>query len=233
LSDEGYEVMVAYDGQQALASAARHPPDLIVLDIVMPELTGLQVCRRIRRDPTLAALPILFLTVRSTVEGRVTGLDQGGDDYLVKPFDTRELKARIRAMLRRSQLTPQPRRQRGRSDETLRVGQLALDLRTRRVCIDQGQPIQLTATQCDLMHHFMLHPDEVFPSRELLQCIWGYPQDSGNFGTVRWHVMKLREKIEPVPDDPSYIRTITGQGYMLAVESHSSRQSDSAKTCAL
>ena len=101
LSDEGYEVLTAYDGMEALAIARCHRPDLVILDIAMPRLDGLQVCRRLRRDPTLAAVPILFLTVRSAIEDRIKGLDEGGDDYLVKPFDLEELKARVKALLRR------------------------------------------------------------------------------------------------------------------------------------
>jgi DNA-binding response OmpR family regulator len=216
LGDEGYEVLTAHDGRHALTVARHHHPDLVVLDVVMPELNGLQVCRRLRRDPTLASVPILFLTVRSTVEDRVAGLDRGGDDYLVKPFDTRELKARIRTLLRRSQIMPRDGRMRRQADATLRVGRLALDLRTRQARAGDGRLVQLTSTQTDLLHHLMLHPDEVFSSRQLLQQVWGYPPDTGELSTVRWHIKNLREKIEPDPADPTYIRTIPHQGYLLA-----------------
>lgn len=216
LGDEGYEVLTAHDGRQALTVARHHHPDLVVLDVVMPELNGLQVCRRLRRDPTLASVLILFLTVRSTVEDRLDGLDRGGDDYLVKPFDTRELKARIRTLLRRGQITPRDRRMHKQADATLRVSQLTLDLRTRQVRMGEGSLVQLTSTQADLLHHLMLHPDEVFSSRQLLQQVWGYPPNTGELSTVRWHIKNLREKIEPDPTDPTYIRTIPHQGYLLA-----------------
>ncbi len=216
LGDEGYEVLTAHDGQQALAVARHHHPDLVVLDIVMPELNGLEVCRRLRRDPSLASVPILFLTVRSTAEDRVAGLDQGGDDYLVKPFDTPELKARIRALLRRSRTTPRDRRMRRQADATLGVGQLTLDLRTRRASVGEGALVQLTCTETSLLHHLMLHPEEVFSSRQLLQQVWGYPPNTGELSTVRWHIKNLREKIEPDPSDPTYVRTIPHQGYLLA-----------------
>lgn len=218
LSDEGYEVLTAHNGRETLAVAKHHRPDLVILDIVMPELDGLQVCRRLRRDPTLASVPILFLTVRSAVEDRVEGLDRGGDDYVVKPFDTRELKARIRALLRRSQIAAGDRGMRSQTDAVLRVGQLALDLRTRQVQIGADQVAQLTPTQSELLHHLMLHREEVFSSRRLLQQVWGYPPDTGQPSTVRWHVKNLREKIEPDPAEPTYVRTVTGQGYILVGE---------------
>lgn len=119
LSDEGYEVLTAQNGKEGLCAARRHRPDLVILDIVMPELNGLRVCRELRRDPSLASVPIIFLTVRSTVEDRIAGLDEGGDDYIVKPFDTGELKARIRALLRRSPSAPRKGQKRKKSDYTL------------------------------------------------------------------------------------------------------------------
>jgi DNA-binding response OmpR family regulator len=107
LGDESYEVFTAYDGMEALAVARRHHPDLVILDICMPRLDGVQVCRRLRRNPTLATVPTLFLTVRDAIEDRIKGLDEGGDDYLVKPFDLGELKARVRALLRRARFAPE------------------------------------------------------------------------------------------------------------------------------
>jgi DNA-binding response OmpR family regulator len=150
LNDEGHEILTAYDGLEALAIARRHRPDLVILDIVMPRLDGLQVSRRLRRDPTLAAVPILFLTVRSTIEDRVAGLDEGGDDYLVKPFDLGELKARVRALLRRVRMSrsstpghpadgPGPEDQ----DFLLVIGPLTLDLRSRQVRVRE-KPVQFS-----------------------------------------------------------------------------------------
>lgn len=215
LSDEGYEVLTAYDGVEALDVARRHSPDLIILDIVMPRLDGLQVCRRLRRDPTLAAIRVLFLTERGAVEDRVRGLEQGGDDYLPKPFDTRELLARVQALLRRSRLGPNGRA--GNECHRLSVGTLTLDVRTRQVQVGE-EVVQITPTEFDVLHHLMIHEGEVFSSRDLLQQMWGSPPGTENLSTVRWHIKNLREKIEPDPGDPIYIRTVPHQGYTVRGE---------------
>jgi DNA-binding response OmpR family regulator len=212
LKDEGYEVLVAYDGLEALALARRHRPDLIVLDIVMPRLDGLGVCHRLRQDTELAALPIIFLTERAAVEDRVTGLNQGGDDYIAKPFDLRELKARIRALLRRSRPTPPGHG--GGDGSRLLAGPLTLDLRTRQV-YRGGTVIQLTPAECDVLAFLMRHPDHIFSSQQLLEQTWGYPPESAEPGLVRWHMKNLRSKIEPDPAHPLYFRTIPHQGYIL------------------
>ena len=213
LNDEGYEVLTAYDGVEALAVARRHRPDLVILDIVMPRLDGLQVCHHLRRDPALAAVPILFLTVRSSIEDRIAGLDEGGDDYLAKPFDLRELKARVRALLRRGRGAPEGR------VSLLVVGPLALDLHTRQVRVGEGEVgekgIQLTPAEFDLLHHFMTHPGEVFSSQQLLQQVWGYPLEAADLGLVRWHVKNLRDKLEPDPNHPVFLRTVKRHGYLL------------------
>lgn len=215
LNDEGYEVLTAYDGVEALAVARRHRPDLVILDIVMPRLDGLQVCHHLRRDPALAAVPILFLTVRSSIEDRIAGLDEGGDDYLAKPFDLRELKARVRALLRRGRVAPEGR------VSLLVVGPLALDLHTRQVRVGEGEVgekgIQLTPAEFDLLHHFMTHPGEVFSSQQLLRQVWGYSPETADPGLVRWHIKNLRTKIEPDPAHPVYIHTLPHHGYTLKV----------------
>lgn len=213
LSDEGHQVVTAYDGVEALAVARRHHPDLVILDIVMPRLDGLQVCRRLRRDPTLAAVPILFLTVRSAIEDRIKGLDEGGDDYLVKPFDLGEMKARVRALLRRVRPTGEEGPESADRGPLLVVGTLALNLHTCQVHLG-SETIHLTSTEFDLLHYLMIHPGEIFSSQQLLQQVWGYPPRTGNPGTVRWHIKNLRDKIEPDPADPVYICTVPGHGYM-------------------
>jgi len=207
LSDEGYEVLTAYNGVEALTVAGRHRPDLVILDIVMPRLDGVQVCQRLRRDPTLAAVPILFLTVRSAIEDRIKGLDEGGDDYLVKPFDLGELKARVRALLRRGRSAPEER-------GSLVVGPLALNLHARQVRAGE-KTVQLTPTEFDLLHHLMVHPGELFSSQQLLQQVWGYPPGTADPGLVRWHIKNLRAKIEPDAAHPVHIRTVPRHGYML------------------
>jgi two-component system response regulator RpaA len=215
LEDVGYEVLTAYDGAEALAVAQCHRPDLVVLDIVMPQLDGLQVCHRLRRDVNLAAVPILFLTVRSTVEDRIEGLNEGADDYLVKPFDLSELKARIRALLRRSRRALEENRGTEKCGP-LMVGSLTLDLYSRQVCVGK-KTAQLTPAEFDILYFFMRHPNKVFSSQQLLQQVWNYPPESADPGLVRWHLKNVRAKIEPDPGQPMYIRTLPRRGYMLKV----------------
>jgi DNA-binding response OmpR family regulator len=210
LGDEGYEVFTAYDGLEALSVASRHYPDLIILDIKMPQLDGLEVCRRLRRNPALASVPILFLTVLRTVDDMVTGLDEGGDDYLVKPLDLLVLKARIRALLRRCQRAPEsPGTDRG----SLMVGIFTLNLRTCQVCVEE-RTVQLTPTEFSLLHYLMVYAGKVLSSQQLLQQLWGYPPRTSDPGLVRWHIRNLRLKIEPDPFRPTYIRTVSRHGYI-------------------
>lgn len=219
LSDEGHEVLTAYDGVEALAVAQRHRPDLIILDIAMPRLDGLQVCRKLRRDPGLAAVPILFLTVRSAVGDRIKGLDEGGDDYLVKPFDLEELKARVRALLRRSRPAPE-----GGPGPLLVAGSLTLDLHARQVHMGE-KTSQLTPAEFDLLHHLMIYPGEVFSSQQLLQQVWGYTPGTADPSLVRGHIKNLRAKIEPDPTHPVYICTVHRHGYMFERRTFERRRS--------
>jgi DNA-binding response OmpR family regulator len=213
LSDEGYEVFAAYDGVEALSVARRYPPDLIVLDIAMPRLDGLQVCRTLRRDSALATVPILFLTVRSAIEDRIKGLEEGGDDYLVKPFDLRELKARIKVLLRRARSALARDSKSGGRSSLLVSGSLTLDLNTCQVRVGE-KTAQLTPVEFNLFLHLMTHPGEVFTSQQLLKQVWGCPVGTSNPSLVRWHIKNLRNKIEPDPSHPFYIRTIPRHGYM-------------------
>lgn len=212
LADEGYQVLTACNGVEAIAATQQQHPDLIILDIIMPEMDGVQVCHRLRRDPSLAAVPILFLTMRNTIEDRVNGLDGGGDDYLVKPFDLNELKARIRALLRRAgkvrtaPLSPPP--------SLLALGDLSLDPRTHEVYLGK-KSLLLTPAEFDLLRYFMIHTGEVFSCQQLLEQVWGYTAETADPGLVRWHIMNLRNKIEPNPASPSYLRTVPRHGYIM------------------
>lgn len=218
LSDEGYDVFAAYDGVEALANAQRHPPDVVILDINMPRLDGVQVCQSLRRDAALAAVRILFLTVRNDIEDRVEGLDNGADDYLAKPFDLMELKARVRALLRRGRF-PSPDGSLKPEDQGFIVeGPLTLDLRMRQVRVGENR-IQLTPTEFILFRHLMIHAGEVFSSGQLLQLVWGYPMGTADAGLVRWHIRNLRAKIDPDPGHPVYIRTLPRHGYLLDIGS--------------
>ncbi|MCJ7620608.1 MAG: response regulator transcription factor [Anaerolineae bacterium] len=214
LRNDGYQVLTAYDGAEALALARRRLPDLIILDIVMPGLDGLQVCRELRQDPTLGAIPILFLTVRSSIEDRIAGLDEGGNDYLAKPFDLGELKARIRALLRRHHSAASVERDTEGADSLLSAGGLTLDLKACQIRV-AGRTEQLTPTEFDLFYYLMTHPGEVFSSRQLVQRVWGYAPQTADPSLVRWHVKNLRAKIEPDPEHPVYIRYIPRHGYLL------------------
>lgn len=215
LGDEGYEVHTAEDGMQGLQWARAHHPHLIILDVAMPRMDGIQLCRELRGDPTLAATPVLFLTVRGEVGDRVRGLNAGGDDYLAKPFATAELKARVRALLRRVPAAVEPELE--RQDYLLVVGSLILDLHRRQARVGD-KAVTLTPTEFDLLYYLMTHPDEVFSSESLLQALWGYVPNPASANTVRWHIKNMRRKLEPDPDKPIYIRTVSRHGYMLSSE---------------
>ena len=204
----GHQVMVANSGTEGLQTARRHRPDLFILDIMMPGADGYQVCRQIRGDPLLADLPVLFLTAKVKDEDKIEGFRAGADDYLSKPFNMEELQLRVKAILRRTNpITPDPEP----SNEVV-VGNVTLDCRSFKVTTPAGVAL-LTNVQFDLLYHLMSNADQVFNSQQLLQDVWDYPRDTGSPELVRAHIKNLREKIEPHPSDPIYIRTIQGHGY--------------------
>lgn len=209
LRSEGHEVSVVSNGLAALALVQERRPNVVILDVVMPQLDGLEVCRRLRSDPASALIPVLFLTGKGSVEDRVRGLDGGGDDYLVKPFDFRELRSRVDALIRRSHLGTAPR------TCELVVGPLSLDLNARRLSTRQ-RTVPLTPVQFKLLCYLMRHVGSVLSERELLQQIWCSPLETTDLSLVRWHIKKLRERIEPDPHHPRYLRTIPRHGYILA-----------------
>lgn len=213
LKDEGYEIFTAANGLDGLKAARRHRPHLIILDINMPWMDGLEVCRRLREDNQLCKTPLLFLTSRNSVDDRVNGLDCGADDYLAKPFNTAELKARVRALLRRgqdneTQLQPT-------SSDSITAGPLTLDLKAGRVKIDDNEMIQLTPAEFELLQYLMSHPNQTFTGEELLEKVWAYEPGTADQSLARWHIRNLRAKIEPDPAHPIYIRTIPRHGYIL------------------
>jgi two-component system, OmpR family, response regulator MprA len=217
LSNEGYDVATAADGVEALAAINRCRPDLIILDIILPRLDGLQVCRRVRQNPDLADTPVILLTARNAIEDRVLGLDHGADDYLVKPFDLRELAARVRAMLRRGttpSLTMPGTERPEAADPALMVGALTLDLRTRQVSRG-NKAAQLTPAECELLRFLLQHRRQIFSSEQLLRQVWGYLAEAADTGLVRWHIKNLRTKIETDPLHPEVLRTVPHQGYLL------------------
>lgn len=204
-----YQVMVANSGPEGLQLARRHRPDLFVLDIMMPGMDGYQVCRQIRGDPLLADLPVLFLTAKGKDEDKIEGFRAGADDYLSKPFNMEELQLRVKAILRRS--TPAESSTPELLTEII-VGNVRLDCRTFEVTTPNGTAL-LTNVQFDLLYHLLSNVDQVFNSQQLLQDVWDYPRDTGSPELVRAHIKNLREKIEPKPSNPIYIRTIQGHGY--------------------
>lgn len=212
----GYDLVTAANGLQALTLARRHKPNLLILDILMPHLDGLQLCEILRQEQALASTPILFLTSCSAVEQRIKGLDRGGDDYLVKPFDLGELKARVKALLRRPPVYA-PQAVKEDEERLLLVGSFALDLDAYELQFN-NELIRLTPAEFNLFYFLMQHPGQVFSTRRLLQQVWGYTPGTAEPSLVRWHVKNLRAKIEPDPNHPAYICTTPHRGYGLKVE---------------
>ena len=214
LGYEGFQVGSASDGPQGLAAAQRVDPDIVVLDLMLPGMDGLEVCRRLRTNPTTQDVPVLMLTAKDEVRDRVVGLETGADDYLVKPFDFVELLARIRAILRRQ------RRVRGgesaadgNESQILQFGDLRLNMATREVTRG-GRLIELTATEYNLLHLFMSHPKQVLDRQTILNRVWGY-DFLGETNIIEVYVRYLREKIEDSPSTPRLIQTVRGVGYVL------------------
>ena len=207
----GYRALVALSGGEGLQLARRDRPDLFVLDIIMPGADGYEVCRQIREDPLLKDLPVLFLTARDKDEDKIEGFQAGGDDYLAKPFNMDELQLRVKAILRRSM--PGEDSPNLVDLTELCVGEVVLDCRNFEVRTPSGVSL-LTNVQFDLLYHLMGNADQAFTSQQLLQDVWDYPRDTGSSELVRAHIKNLREKIEPQPRQPRYIRTVKGHGYM-------------------
>jgi len=203
LEREGYRVIQARSGEEALEHFAAGAVDLIVLDLMLPRVDGLEVCRRVRAT---SAVPIIMLTARDDEVDKVLGLEIGADDYITKPFSIREFRSRIRALLRRAQLTAQPDR-----SEVIEVDDLRLDL-ARRTVNAHGQPVQLTYVEFELLRTLAGHPGRVYSRQQLLEALWG-SADYRDPRTIDVHVRHLREKIETDPSEPEFIFTVRGVGY--------------------
>ena len=203
LAREGYQVEVEPNGAEGLRKALADPPDLLVLDLMLPGMSGLEICRRLRQK---VPVPVIMLTARSGEIDRVTGLEIGADDYVAKPFSPRELTARVRAVLRRASGAVDARFEATR----LCFGDLELDTATHEVRLS-GSVVELTAKEFDLLTHLMRYPRRAFRREELLEQVWGF--DYGDTSTVTVHVSRLREKIEADPGEPRYVSTVRGVGY--------------------
>ena len=207
LENEGYQVECAYDGAAAVELARSGGFDLIILDLMMPEIDGLEACMRIRE---FSNVPIIMLTARSEDTDKIIGFECGADDYITKPFNILELKARIRALLRRAASSAQQQREADR----LTQGSITLDVAERAAWRD-GMRVDLTAKEFDLMVLLMQNPGRVYSRENLLNLVWGY-EYIGEFRTVDVHIRRLREKLEPDPASPEHILTKWGVGYYLA-----------------
>jgi len=202
LEKDGYRVLAAYDGRQALALARQKQPDLMVLDLMLPAVDGLDVCRTLRAE---SKVPIIMLTARTTEADKLLGLDLGADDYVTKPFSPRELLARVRAVLRRVADAE------GKDPPQLRYDDLVVDLVRHEVRLGQ-EPVHLTPREFKLLETLARVPGRAFTRLELLDAVFGFDYD-GLERTVDVHVMNLRKKIEPEPDQPRYVITVPGVGY--------------------
>src|ERR1043166_1790369 len=199
---EGYEVISAGDGADGLNRALADNPDLVVLDVMMPRMSGLDVCKQLKAQRP--GIPIIMLTARGQEIDKVVGLELGADDYVTKPFSIRELMARVKAVLRRvSPAAPAP--------EVYRFSDVEVNVRTNQVLRD-GQPIELSSKEFALLAYFVAHPAETLRRDRLLDAVWGY-ENYPNTRTVDTHIVHLRQKVEPNPEEPRFILTVHGSGY--------------------
>ena len=210
LTKEAHQVRTAGDGEEAIDQAREYEPDLILLDVMLPKLDGFEVCKAIRRESNV---PILMLTAKDSEIDKVVGLEIGADDYITKPFSMRELVARVKAMIRRSEML-KGELITGEADKTrLAVRGLTMDLLQHKVMLD-GRTISMKPKEFELLAFLSRHPDQVFSRDQLLDQVWGY-EFGGDTRTVDVHIRWLREKIEETPSKPTYLETVRGVGYRL------------------
>ena len=208
LMQDGMEVDCAYDGEEALDCAKKNDYDIILLDIMLPKLDGFEVCQQIRE---FSNVPIVMLTARSDDMDKILGLEYGADDYITKPFNILEVKARIKAIMRRTEKSAPA----VDTAQVIEKGDLKLDCESRRVYIS-GREINLTAKEFDMLELLALNPNKVYSRENLLNIVWGY-EYPGDVRTVDVHIRRLREKIESNPSEPKYVHTKWGVGYYFRV----------------
>lgn len=213
---EGFEVESFTRGKEGLEFLSRKPADLLLLDILLPDLDGLEICKRLRTDERLRSLPVIFLTAKGEEIDRILGLEIGADDYVIKPFSPRELVARVKAVLRRQVRGAEKR-------EVVEVGGLRLDSRTQEVIV-RGRQVELSTLEFKLLHFLASHPRRIFGRDRLLDEVWGRDRFVTP-RTVDVHIRRLREKIEVRADNPQYLETVRGSGYRF-----SPRPSEEAET---
>ncbi len=203
LRREGFQVLLAADGEAAVATAQESAPDLILLDLMLPKIDGLTAFRQIRSH---SSVPVIILTAKGEETDRIVGLETGADDYIAKPFSPREVVARVKAVLRRANRAAAPA-----SSDSIRFDQLLINPRTRDVHVDRRK-VELTAKEFDLLWFLASNPGDVFTRAQLLDQVWDF-QYAGDASTVTVHIRRLRIKIEADPDHPRYIKTVWGVGY--------------------
>lgn len=208
LRQEQYDTVTAVDGEKALELAKQHNPDLVILDIMLPGLSGLEVCRILRKETTV---PVLMLTARSEEVDKIVGLEIGADDYMTKPFSMRELMARIRAMIRRADMTAP---QTARIEKTISINNLVIDV-ARHLALLDGKELAMSPKEFDLLVFLATNRNLVFSREQLLQKVWGYDY-AGDTRTVDVHIRWLRQKIESAPSSPQKLITVRGAGYKMA-----------------
>ena len=204
LEQDGMEVTCAYDGEEALRLAQENKFDMILLDIMLPKMDGFEVCQAIRE---FSNMPIVMLTAKGDDMDKILGLEYGADDYITKPFNILEVKARIKAIMRRTAAS-EPKEE---NSKVIESGDLKLDCESRTLFV-QGREINLTAKEFDLLELLVMNPNKVYSRENLLNLVWGY-EYPGDVRTVDVHVRRLREKIEPNPSEPKYVHTKWGVGY--------------------
>ncbi len=208
LEQAGYEVFAAHDGETSLHLLRREKPDLLVLDLMLPDRDGWEITKLIRSDPSMGAMPIIMLTARVEDTDKIIGLELGADDYITKPFNAREIVARIRSLLRRAQFSQTT------APQALRIGNMELDI-DQRILTVEGKTIDLTRTEFTLLQVLMANPGHTFTRDELLEKCMGYAYE-GMGRTLDTHMSNLRKKVEPDPGAPLYIQTVYGIGYRMA-----------------
>lgn len=204
LEQDGMEVDCAYDGEEALEMARQKEYDIILLDIMLPKLTGFEVCQQLR---DFSSVPVVMLTAKGDDMDKILGLEYGADDYITKPFNILEVKARIKAIIRRTE-KKEPQKE---TSKVIEVKELKLDCESRRVYISEKE-INLTAKEFDVLELLILNPNKVYSRENLLNLVWGY-EYPGDVRTVDVHIRRLREKIESSPSEPKYVHTKWGVGY--------------------
>jgi DNA-binding response OmpR family regulator len=199
---EGYQVLTAPDGVAGLERALSESPDIVILDVMMPRMSGLDVCKQLKAKKP--SMPIIMLTARGQEVDKVVGLELGADDYVTKPFSIRELLARVKAVLRRAGTVP-------KQGEKFEFGEVEVNLRSCQVS-RKGKALEFSSKEFELLKYFLNHPGETLSRDRLLEDVWGYDRFPTT-RTVDAHIVRLRQKVEPKPDDPRFILTVHGTGY--------------------